>query len=398
MAKRIQWADMEDTPVAAAGSPHRRVADLSFLEPGGSPTATDVPRDSAVHRRGEPERASCGAAESDTEPSTAAPSECGEPEEERVGSGDEGQGGQEAQAQLAPRWADIASDEEEEQVEAEEAAVDAASGADEWQVAGSRARRQRQQPSSQQRTPPPTAQQKAAATQKKPQQQPRQSPPRQQQHPPQQRQQAQQPQQPQPQRPSRRAAAEPGPPAKPWGPATAGGSSSSSSTARNEAAASRGANAASASSSSSKSGWSHGDNRPGGKATTTGGRAAGSAAAFGKPQCQFIIGIEEDREFRVTRRLLGPRGENMKHINEETGVKLRLRGRGSGFKEGPEMKESSDPLMLCLSAPDSRSYEKAKAQVSKLLEDIYGQYCGSRAGGGRRPQLNIHEGPRLGSH
>jgi hypothetical protein len=31
-------------------------------------------------------------------------------------------------------------------------------------------------------------------------------------------------------------------------------------------------------------------------------------------------------------------------------VKLRLRGRGSGYKEGPEKRESQEPLHLCVSS------------------------------------------------
>jgi len=36
-------------------------------------------------------------------------------------------------------------------------------------------------------------------------------------------------------------------------------------------------------------------------------------------------------------------------------VKLRLRGKGSGFKEGPRQEESKEPLHLCIS---SRFYDK----------------------------------------
>ena len=42
--------------------------------------------------------------------------------------------------------------------------------------------------------------------------------------------------------------------------------------------------------------------------------------------------------------------ENMQDI-----VKLRLRGKGSGFKEGPHKEESNEPLHLCIS---SKYYDK----------------------------------------
>jgi len=62
--------------------------------------------------------------------------------------------------------------------------------------------------------------------------------------------------------------------------------------------------------------------------------------------CRFDIQIENDREFQVARKLIGAKGCNMKRIIEmcirenkdkhsQDALKLRLRGRGSGFKEGP---------------------------------------------------------------
>lgn len=90
----------------------------------------------------------------------------------------------------------------------------------------------------------------------------------------------------------------------------------------------------------------------------------------------------------------------MKAIAENSGAKLRLRGQGSGFKEGPEEQESNDPLMLCVSAFDSQSYEVAKKLVQELLEDVYKQYrkfCISSGHDIPEPQLNMHEGPRDGS-
>lgn len=94
-----------------------------------------------------------------------------------------------------------------------------------------------------------------------------------------------------------------------------------------------------------------------------------------KQQCQFIIGIEEDPQFRVGRRLLGPYGQNMKDISNKTGCRLRLRGRGSRFFEGPEQQESPDPLMLCISSPCEDSHKEAIGLVEALLHPIYADYA-----------------------
>lgn len=119
-----------------------------------------------------------------------------------------------------------------------------------------------------------------------------------------------------------------------------------------------------------------------------------------KPQCQFFIGIDEEPKFKVTRKLLGSHGKHMKSIAEQSGAKLRLRGKGSGFLEGPEQEESSDPFMLCVSALDQPAYEKATKLVWELIEDVYEQYrtfC--KAAKMPIPHLNVnmHEGPRPGS-
>jgi len=121
---------------------------------------------------------------------------------------------------------------------------------------------------------------------------------------------------------------------------------------------------------------------------------------FAKPQCQFMIGIEEEPEFQVKRKLLGPHGQHMKSIAEKSGAKLRLRGRGSGFLEGPEERESPDPLMLCVSAPDAWSYGEAVRLVRELLDRVHVDYRRFAERAGRpAPELRVevHEGPRPGS-
>eukprot|EP00929_Paragymnodinium_shiwhaense_P004034 TRINITY_DN10474_c0_g1_i3.p1 TRINITY_DN10474_c0_g1~~TRINITY_DN10474_c0_g1_i3.p1 ORF type:complete len:405 (+),score=61.55 TRINITY_DN10474_c0_g1_i3:73-1215(+) len=120
-----------------------------------------------------------------------------------------------------------------------------------------------------------------------------------------------------------------------------------------------------------------------------------------KYQCQFTVGIEEEPNFKVVRKVLGPHGQFVKKIAETTGAKLRLRGKGSGFLEGPSQVESSDPLMLCVSVQDAHGYGAAKRQVSELLEDVYRQYTAyCQAEGMRSPKLRVdlHEGPREGSY
>jgi len=120
----------------------------------------------------------------------------------------------------------------------------------------------------------------------------------------------------------------------------------------------------------------------------------------GKFQCQYIIQIEEDPKFRVVRNLIGVSGANMKAINEETSAKLRLRGRGSGFKEGPDEKESTDDLMLCISCDDPDKFAVAKQRVTVILEDIYARYkvfCEKTGKPSPALKIKFHDGYRPGS-
>jgi hypothetical protein len=124
------------------------------------------------------------------------------------------------------------------------------------------------------------------------------------------------------------------------------------------------------------------------------------SAANEKFQCQFFLGIEEDSRFRVARRVLGEGGENMKRIASESGAKLRLRGRGSKFLEGPEKKESEDDLMLCVSCQDAAGFEIAKRAVSDLIEVIHQDYqtfCWKAGHACPLLELKINGGYRVGS-
>lgn len=93
-----------------------------------------------------------------------------------------------------------------------------------------------------------------------------------------------------------------------------------------------------------------------------------------KYTCRFLIGIDNDKDFQVARKLIGSKGCNMKRIVKMTGAKLRLRGVGSGYLEGAAQKESSEPLQLCVSCTSPDGYQTAVRQVEDLLKAIYDEY------------------------
>jgi hypothetical protein len=93
-----------------------------------------------------------------------------------------------------------------------------------------------------------------------------------------------------------------------------------------------------------------------------------------KYTCRFLIGIDNDKDFQVARRLIGSKGSNMKKIVRQTEAKLRLRGVGSGYLEGASQKESTEPLQLCVSCTSAEGYKTAVHQVEELLGRVHEEY------------------------
>jgi len=116
----------------------------------------------------------------------------------------------------------------------------------------------------------------------------------------------------------------------------------------------------------------------------------------GKFTCTFYIGIENDDDFQVGKRIIGQGGANMKDIVKKAGInaKLRLRGKGSGFVEHSTSKESEEPLQLCISCQDAQGYDIAVQSVDALLRRVYSEFDKFMADRGmpdRAPPVKIKE-------
>lgn len=61
-------------------------------------------------------------------------------------------------------------------------------------------------------------------------------------------------------------------------------------------------------------------------------------------------------------------------VNPYEIVKLRLRGKGSGFKEGPSQVESEDPLNICISSKYKDKYDYACNEMDHLLVKVYDEF------------------------
>jgi len=90
--------------------------------------------------------------------------------------------------------------------------------------------------------------------------------------------------------------------------------------------------------------------------------------------CLFEVGLKDDDQFCLVKRILGKSGLNMRRITEQTCAKVRLRGHASGFLEGSDHKEADIPLQINVSCTDFHDYTSAVQGVGILLEDLYRHY------------------------
>ena len=96
--------------------------------------------------------------------------------------------------------------------------------------------------------------------------------------------------------------------------------------------------------------------------------------------CNYLIQIENDDNFLITKRIIGKNGCFLKKIIQEACIKygdfstkIRLRGKGSGYLE-QNGKESDEPLMLCVSSLNYPTYINCCLLIDSLLKKIYNDY------------------------
>ncbi|KAI8598178.1 hypothetical protein EDD21DRAFT_309762 [Dissophora ornata] len=61
---------------------------------------------------------------------------------------------------------------------------------------------------------------------------------------------------------------------------------------------------------------------------------------------RVAIGIESDRMFNVRAKIVGPGGQYVKHVQNETKTRVQLKGHGSGYLEVDTGRESDEPLYI----------------------------------------------------
>lgn len=113
--------------------------------------------------------------------------------------------------------------------------------------------------------------------------------------------------------------------------------------------------------------------------------AACDAAVRGKPpprlSCSFYLSMRHE-QFDLVPIIIGRRGSNTRKIAEETGAKVRVRGKGSGHHEATG-REAATPLMLAVTTDgdNDEGFLDAVEQATRLLrcvEERYIEHCRKR--------------------
>ncbi|KAK3493141.1 hypothetical protein B0T13DRAFT_402990 [Neurospora crassa] len=86
------------------------------------------------------------------------------------------------------------------------------------------------------------------------------------------------------------------------------------------------------------------------------------------------INLEPVPGFNLRAQVVGHGGAYVKHIQQETGCRVQIKGRGSGYIEASTGRESDDDMYLHVAGPDPKMVEKAKELCEDLMENVKQQY------------------------
>ncbi|KAH8888181.1 hypothetical protein GQ53DRAFT_749104 [Thozetella sp. PMI_491] len=112
------------------------------------------------------------------------------------------------------------------------------------------------------------------------------------------------------------------------------------------------------------------------------------------PEEKIPINMESLPGFNLRAQVVGQGGSYVKHIQQETGCRVQIKGRGSGYVEVATGRESDEDMFLHVAGPDPRMVEKAKELCEDLLSNVREAYEEFKA----RPPRGYGDRSRDGSY
>eukprot|EP00842_Homolaphlyctis_polyrhiza_P004555 jgi/Hompol1/50/HPOL_005210-RA len=94
-----------------------------------------------------------------------------------------------------------------------------------------------------------------------------------------------------------------------------------------------------------------------------------------RPERSFIhekiyVDIEAPVTMNLRAKIVGPGGAFMKHIQSESGTRVQLRGRGSGFTESSTGQEADEPMFINISGQNQNDVDVARKLCDDLLDTV----------------------------
>ncbi|KAI5466879.1 hypothetical protein BGZ63DRAFT_344906 [Mariannaea sp. PMI_226] len=92
------------------------------------------------------------------------------------------------------------------------------------------------------------------------------------------------------------------------------------------------------------------------------------------PEEKIPISLDPVPGFNLRAQVVGHGGAYVKHIQQETGCRVQIKGRGSGYLEAATNHESDEDMFLHVTGPDASMVEKARELCEDLIGNVKEQY------------------------
>lgn len=110
--------------------------------------------------------------------------------------------------------------------------------------------------------------------------------------------------------------------------------------------------------------------RPRGGQNMYDGNSNGNRPQWKRREERVVVGLEKYEPFHVRGYIVGPGGQNVKHVQNETDCRVQVRGRGSGFIDRESGREEDVPMYLHIYGNDHAKLDEAKAMCEDLIASV----------------------------